>query len=73
MKQIKNMLKESQEAGEFDDTITEADLLFNQRVKQVYQREGPFQIPDLPREEIEKEEIVDKGPFRLGTGVIYIG
>ena len=73
MKQIKNMLKESQEAGEFDDTITEADLLFNQRVKQVYLREGPFQIPDLPQEEIEKEEIVDKGPFRLGTGVIYIG
>ena len=73
MKQIKNMLKESQEAGEFDDTITEADLLFNQRVKQVYQREGPFQIPDLPQEAIEKEEIVDKGPFRLGTGVIYIG
>ena len=47
------------------------EFFFNARVKDVYAKYGPFQIPDLLDAGVLS--IVDKGPFKLSTGVIYHG
>ena len=64
------MLQDSQQEGEFDDSIKASAFFFNLRVKEVYEREGPFQIPQL--DDVD-HNLVDKGPYRLNTGVIYLG
>ena len=36
------------EEGTFDEKIEEIDFFFNKKVKEVYDRLGPFKVPDLP-------------------------
>ena len=39
---IRNLLQNGNEMGEFDDDITESDMFFNAKVKEVYDKEGAF-------------------------------
>ena len=43
----------------------------NERVKEVYNNNGKFNIPDL--KEADTQNFVEKGPYRLTSGAIYIG
>lgn len=54
----------------FDDTIGEERLFTNKKVKEVYDREGRYEIPGLS---IEDSELIEKGPFISASGCIYIG
>ena len=56
--------------GEFDEALTMDDLLANERVREVYERHGPYKIPDF---EIESVLVVDKCAFQVQGGIIYIG
>lgn len=57
--------------GVFDETIKEENLLHNLVVKEVYKKMGPFLIPEVTS--LPKGQIIEKGPFRLTNGAIYIG
>ena len=72
MEQLKSLLMERslQESGCFDEQIPDEAFLFNPKVKQVYERIGPFQIPDLHN---TNQALVDKCAYRLSSGVIYKG
>lgn len=70
LEKIKNLLKQNDQTGEFDDTIPESAFFFNQRVKEVYDREGPFQVEVKPAFGIK---LVLKPPFRMRSKVIYQG
>lgn len=72
LEEIRNVLQNGTENGEFDDTIDETNLLANTTVKEVYEQEGAFQIPDLKMKD-SSEDLVTKGPFKLTSGAIYIG
>ena len=72
LEEIRNVLQNGTENGEFDDTIDETNLLANTTVKEVYEQEGAFQIPDLKMKD-SGEDLVTKGPFKLTSGAIYIG
>ena len=71
LQKIRRMLTLREEAGgTFDLTITESAFFFNPRVKEVYKRDGPYQLEkktDMPIDLVEKE------PYRMTSGVIYQG
>lgn len=67
---IKNLLSSGTENGEFDPMIKEDDLLRNEQVREVYEKTGKFEVPDLPE---GPKELVSMGPYRLSSGAIYIG
>ena len=65
LEKIRNILKQrDDQTGEFDARIDESAFFFNKRVKEVYDREGPFQIPDMGRG-LDMDQLVEKGPFRM--------
>ena len=70
LEEIRNVLQNGTENGEFDDTIDENNLLANETVKEVYEQHGPFQIPELKS---TGQDLVTKGPYKLTSGAIYIG
>ena len=47
LEEIRNVLQNGTENGEFDDTIDERNLLSNQTVKDVYGQQGAFIVPDM--------------------------
>ena len=48
MKKIKQLLRHREEmSGVFDATISESAFFFNSRVKEVYDREGAFDTPEV--------------------------
>ena len=55
------------DAGEFDDNVEEKEFFQNARVAEIYEKFGAFKTP------IAEGVFVDKGPFRLRSGAIYIG
>lgn len=67
---IRNELVNCTDYGEFDDSIQEPHLFKNERVKQVYDKLGPFAVPESAQ---DGEDLVTKGPFRLVSGAIYFG
>ena len=67
---LRNLLKNGTQNGEFDDYFNESDLFTNSKVKEVYDREGAFRVPDL---KAGGHDFVAKGPFRLTSGAIYMG
>ena len=71
LQEIKNSLEYGTEHGVFDDTITMESIFFNAKVKEVYEREGKFIVP--PEALVQGSQVVEKGPFRLHSGAIYIG
>ena len=76
LEKIRYMLAQREEVGgSFDSSIKDIDFFFNARVKEVYEREGPFDVqktystgPDIIQGSIE---LVDKEPYRMQSGVIY--
>lgn len=51
MKRIARVIREREEiAGFFEPDISEDDIFFNKLVKQIYEREGAFETPDVPSE-----------------------
>lgn len=73
LEKIRNILKQrDDQTGEFDARIDESAFFFNKRVKEVYDREGPFQIPDMGRG-LGMDQLVEKGPFRMKNQVLYHG
>ena len=71
LQEIKNSLEYGTEHGVFDDTITNESIFFNAKVSEVYEREGKFIVP--PEALNQGPQVVEKGPFRLHSGSIYIG
>ena len=64
------MLQQREEAGgTFDSTIGESAFFFNARVKEVYDREGPYEVPEMA----SSRALVSKEPYRMQSGVIYEG
>ena len=59
------------EFGEFDDNITENELFFNKRVKEVFENHEKYHIPSLTGD--AGRNVVTKGPFRMASSAIYIG
>ena len=70
LEEIRNVLQNGTENGEFDKTIDENNLLDNSTVKEVYEQHGPFHIPDL---KANGQDLVTKEPYRLTSGAIYVG
>lgn len=72
MEQLKELLNEKSliESGRFDEQIPDEAFLFNPKVKEVYERIGPFQIPDL---QYTNTVFVDKCAYKLTSGVLYKG
>ncbi len=65
LEKIRNILRQrDDQTGEFDSSINENAFFFNKRVKEVYDREGPFQIPDMARG-LGMDQLVSKVPFRM--------
>lgn len=76
LKRIRQLLGETQHRGYFDETVKESDFFFNPVVKEVYEREGPYQIPsnsDKLSKGYHKTPLINRPPFRLLTGIIYNG
>ena len=71
LEEIRSVVQNGTENGEFDDSINERDLFFNEKVKEVYDMQKPFMIPDL--KDLPPGGVVSKGPYRLTSGAIYIG
>ena len=71
LEEIKEQIQNGTENGEFDNTINENELLSNERVKEVFDNNGRFNIPDLKG--TAGQDLVNKGPYRLTSGAIYIG
>ena len=46
LQDIRSSLENGTENGEFDDTITFESIFFNPKVKEVYDREGKFIVPE---------------------------
>lgn len=67
LQEIRNVINNANDAGEFDDTVEEKEFFQNERVREVYDKFGPFKTP------IAEGVFVEKGPFRLRSGAIYIG
>lgn len=75
LKRLRALLQKSQETGEFDETIKDSDFLLNPIVRQVYQRDGPYQIPAFSTAKVLRKDqvLVKLAPFRLQSGIIYHG
>ena len=72
MNQIQQLVSNSSDHyGLFDDSIQENDFLFNPKVKEIYDREGPFKLSESEVQQID--HVVDKCPYKLKNGVIYHG
>jgi hypothetical protein len=46
-------------------------IFFNLKVKEVYDKEGKFVVPDSAI--VSDYSLVKKPPFRLASGAVYIG
>lgn len=70
--EVRNVISNDTAGGHFDDTINENELIFsNEKVKEVYNREGPYHIPDLT--DPDEKRFRKMGPYRLLSGAIYFG
>jgi hypothetical protein len=71
LEEIRSVVQNGTENGEFDDKVGEKDLFQNAKVREVYQNRKKFVIPDLM--EPVTGGVVEKGPYKLTSGAIYIG
>ena len=61
---------QGQEVLDYTNKVVKDRGITAAKVKEVYDREGAFDIPDMNTDGVP---CVQKGPYRLSSGAIYIG